>query len=117
VRPTENRRMPALYEFEDAQIRTLEQQLRAYLRGEVSHEAVARAAWSVMDAWNALPEEYRKGEPEAHEDVLWHAVWTTQHLADAEHMSDASGVAQLHECLHLLESRGPLPPHYRAQRP
>ncbi len=109
--------MPALYAFVDAQIRILEQHLRDYLRGELSHEAMARAAWSVIDAWNALPEDVRQDRPEAHEDVLWHAVWTAQHLADQEHHNDGTGAPLLHECLHLLEARAPLPQHYTAQRP
>lgn len=109
--------MPELYGFVDAQIRTLERRLRDYLRGELDQEAMAETAGSVIDAWNALPEDIRNGRPEAHEDVLWHAVWTVQHFAGVEHQGDSMGAPQLHECLHLLEARAPLPQHYTARRP
>ena len=109
--------MPDLYGFVDGQIRTMEERLRDYLQGKLSHEAMADTAWSVIDAWNAFPEEIRHGRPEAHEDVLWHAVWTVHHLADAEHQSDGAGAPLLYECLHLLEARAPLPQHYTARRP
>ena len=109
--------MPALYAFVDRSIRRLEQRLREYLSGEIPAEALAGEAGSVVDEWNALPEEARQGPPEAHEDVLWHAVRTTQPLADREHAREGAGSAVLHECLHLLEGRMPLPQHYVARRP
>lgn len=109
--------MPALYAFVDTQIRRLEQGLREFLSGEISSEALVRTSLSVIDEWKALPEEVRQGRTEAHEDVLWHAVWTTQRLADRDHTGEAAGAPLLHECLHLLESRAALPQHYVARRP
>ena len=109
--------MPELYSFIDAQIRTIEGRLRDYLRGELSDEAIMETARSVIDAWNALPEGVRRGRPEAHEDVLWHAVWTICRLVGEEHQGDGASAPLLHECLHLLEARAPLPQHYTARRP
>jgi hypothetical protein len=109
--------MPALYAFVDTQIRVLEQHLRDYLSGELSDDAMAQASRSVIEAWNALPQDLRQGKPEAHEDVLWHAVWTTRNLADEEHGREGSSNPLLHECLHLLETRAELPRHYVARRP
>lgn len=107
--------MPALYAFVDTRIRTLEQRLREYLAGELSSHDLTRASSSVVEEWQALPEEMRQGPPEAHEDVLWHAVHTVQRLEQAD--SGSAGDALLHECLHLLESRAPVPQHYVARRP
>lgn len=109
--------MPALYAFVDTQIRKLEQHLRDYLHGALPPEAMSQAVGSVIDEWKALPEDTRQGGREAHEDVLWHAVWTTQHLVDEERSHEAINAPLLHECLHLLESRAPLPQHYVARRP
>lgn len=105
--------MPALHDFVDIQIRLMEQRLRGYLAGAVSAREMTGAADSVVAAWHALPAEERRGGPEAHEDVLWHAVRTTRDLEDGA----GTGDPRLHEALHLLESRAPLPQHYTARRP
>lgn len=105
--------MPALHDFVDTQIRLLEGRLRGYLADALSAREMAEAADSVVAAWNALPDEERQGGPEAHEDVLWHAVQATRGLEDGA----GTGDPRLHEALHLLESRAPLPQHYTARRP
>lgn len=109
--------MPALHDFVDGQIRLLEQRLRGYLGGAISAGEMAGAADSVIEAWNALPQDQRHGVPEAHEDVLWHAVWTTRELGDEARPGGGTGDPLLHEALHLLESRAPLPQHYTVRRP
>jgi hypothetical protein len=109
--------MSDLFEFVDGQIRVLAERLRRYLGHQLTDPEMVKAAESVLDAWEALPDEARGADAVAYEGVLWHAVWTIYHLADEEHRKDGVTNPALHECLHLLESRAPLPQHYVARRP
>ncbi len=88
-----------------------------YLRGAISDSALRDVAWSVVVAWEALPARVREGEAVQREDVLWHAVWTIQHLADAEHREEGVAEPALLECLRLLESDDALPQGYSARHP
>lgn len=106
--------MPALNAFVDEQIRMLEGRLRGYLGGAVTTTELAEAARSVVDAWKALPAEERGGGAEAHEDVLWHATGLAAELPED---GAGTGDPRLHEALHLLESRAPVPQHYAVRRP
>lgn len=107
--------MPALNGFVEEQIRMLEGRLRGYLSGAVTAAEMAEAARSVTHAWSALPAKERGGGAEAHEDVLWHAVGLAAVLP--EDGGAGVGDPRLHEALHLLESRAPVPQHYAVRRP
>lgn len=109
--------MSELQELVDTRISALSERLCGYLDGNLTDREMASVAWSIIDAWAALPASTRASDAVPHDDILWYAVWTIQHLADPEHRSDGLTNPALHECLHLLERRSPLPPHYSARRP
>jgi hypothetical protein len=90
--------------------------VREYLSGSASHAEMQRYVSDVFNAWEALPSDARSGSAER-EEILWHCLWTLQHVAGTEHWAESVTQRELRECLALLESDEPLPEGYVGRRP
>jgi hypothetical protein len=91
--------------------------VESYLLDRITLDNVRDYAWEIVDAWDQI-RDVAKSEPYADgEEALWAIVWTSQHLADEEHLPADRVKGEIRELLGILKSQGDLPKGIDARRP
>ncbi len=94
--------------------RALEELITDFLKDESTFPALRDFSFETIDAFITDP---NLPPHEDFENVFWAAIWTAQHLADEEHVSEGVTAASMKPLLEYLQGKATPPPDLQGLRP